>query len=169
MIPRSAAACLVALSALLVLAAVPSRAETWPQRPVKLILPLGPASGADIGARLLADRLSARWGQPVVVENRPGGDGFIAITAFINAHDDHTLFFGPTSSFVGHPYLHDTLPYDASNLAPIARVTTTIVTVAVPSSLGVGSLAELFAMARKEPGKLNWATITGVTDLIVAG
>src|SRR5215831_5663367 len=69
-------------------------ADSWPQRPVKLILPLGAGSGADIGARLIAEKLAAKWGQAVVVENRPGGDGIVAISAFINAHDDHVLFFG---------------------------------------------------------------------------
>src|SRR5262249_26819558 len=64
-------------------------AQTWPQRAVKFILPLGAGSGADIGARLIADKLAAKWGQPVVVENRPGGDGFVAINAFVSAHDDH--------------------------------------------------------------------------------
>src|ERR1700719_930397 len=53
----------------------------WPQRPVRFIVPLGPASGADIGARLLADRLPARWGKPVVIEKRPGADGLVAIHA----------------------------------------------------------------------------------------
>src|SRR6266852_1748114 len=102
-----------------------SQAQAWPQRPVRFILPLGPGSGVDITARLLADRLAARWGQSVVIENRPGGDGVIAITAFISARDDHTLFFGPASSFVGHPYLHDKLPYDQRDLGPIARVSNT--------------------------------------------
>ena len=162
------------LAATLLLSAAPAAAQTpqpqaWPQRGVKLILPLGPGSGADLGARLLADRLSARWGQPVTVENRPGADGVVAITAFINARDDHTLLFGPASSFVGHPYLHDKLPYDPRELSPVARVTNTLVSVGVPPSLNVGSLADLFAMARAQPGKLNWATITGVTDIIVAG
>ena len=73
--------------------------EAWPTRPVKFILTLGPGSGTDIGARLLADRLAQRWGQPVVVENRPGGDGIVAINAFVGAHDDHQLLFSPTSSF----------------------------------------------------------------------
>jgi tripartite-type tricarboxylate transporter receptor subunit TctC len=163
------AAYLIGLLGIVLLFATPSQAQTWPQRTVKFILPLGPASGADIAARLLADQLSVRWHQPVVVENRPGGDGFIAITAFVSAHDDHTLLYSPASSFVAHPYLHDSLPYDPRDLAPIARVTNTLVTVAVPASLNVGSLADLFALARAQPGKLNWATITGVTDLIVAG
>jgi tripartite-type tricarboxylate transporter receptor subunit TctC len=104
-----------------------------------------------------------------VVENRPGADGIVAISAFINARDDHTLFYGPSSSFVGHPYLHDKLPYDQRDLAPIARVSHTLVTVGVPPSLDLGSLGQLFALARAQPGKLNWTTITGVTDIILAG
>jgi len=69
--------------------------QSWPQRPVRFIVTLGPGSGVDIGARLLADRLPARWGKPVVIENRPGADGLVAIQAFVNAADDHTLLFTP--------------------------------------------------------------------------
>ena len=64
-----------------------AEAQSWPQKPVKLILPLGPGSGADIGARLFADGFSKRWGQPVVVENRPGGDAIVSINAFLGAND----------------------------------------------------------------------------------
>ena len=99
---------------------------------MRFIVPLGPGSGADIGARLLADRLTARWGQPVVVENRPGGDGIVAINAFIGAHDDHALLYTPTSSFTAHPYQHDKLPYDPRELSPVARVSITLVGLAVP-------------------------------------
>jgi len=101
--------------------------QTWPTRPVRFIVTLGAGSGADIGARLLADRLSQRWGQPVIVDNRPGGDGLVAINAFVSAHDDHVLLFSPTASFTAHPFLHDNLPYKASDLAPIARVSNTII------------------------------------------
>lgn len=159
------AAALFALS----LHAAPVLAQSWPQRPVKFVVPLGPGSGADITARLLADRLAKVWSQPVVVENRPGGDGVIAINVVLSARDDHTLFFGPTSSFVGHPYLLDKMPYDPRDLLPVARVTNTVVCLAAPASLKAGSLKELMAMARDQPGKLNWATVTGLTDLIVAG
>jgi tripartite-type tricarboxylate transporter receptor subunit TctC len=158
----------VALAALS-LHAVQAFAQSWPQRPVKWVVPLGPGSGADITARLLADRLTKVWGQPVVVENRPGGDGVIAINVVLSARDDHTLLFGPASSFVGHPYLLDKMPYDPRDLVPVARVTNTVVCLAVPASLKVGSLKELMGMARDQPGKLNWATVTGFTDLIVAG
>src|SRR5436853_5381812 len=87
--------------------ASPAQAQNWPQRSVRFIVSLGPGSGADIGARLFADRLTGRWNQPVVVENRPGGDAVLAITTFIGAHDDHTLLYTPTSSFTAHPYQHD--------------------------------------------------------------
>lgn len=158
----------VILSAL-ALHAVQSLAQTWPQRTVKFVVPLGPGAGADISARLLATRLTTLWGQPVVVENRPGGDGVVAINVVLSARDDHTLLYGPASSFVGHPYLLDKLPYDPHDLLPVARVTNTVVCVAVPASLKVGSLKELKAMVREQPGKLNWASVTGVTDLIIAG
>jgi tripartite-type tricarboxylate transporter receptor subunit TctC len=155
----------------LVLALVSSVAfaQSWPQRPVKFVCPLGPGSGADITGRLLAERLSKRWGQPVVFENRPGGEGVIAINAVISANDDHTLLYGPSSSFVGHPYQLDKIPYDPRELQPVARVSSTVVVIAVPTSLNVNSLKELMAMVRAQPGKLNWSSITGVTDIVIAG
>jgi tripartite-type tricarboxylate transporter receptor subunit TctC len=146
-----------------------STQSSWPTRPVKLILTLGPGSGADIGARLFADRLAQRWGQPVVVENRPGGDGIVAINAFVAAHDDHVLLFAPTSSFTAHPFLHENLPYRPSDLVPIARVSNTIVAISVPASLNVASLGEFVALARAQPGKLNWAGVTGALDFLLAG
>jgi tripartite-type tricarboxylate transporter receptor subunit TctC len=147
----------------------PSQAEPWPQRPVKFILPLGPGAGVDVTARLVADRLAKRWDQPVVVENRPGGDGMVAITAFIGAHDNHTLLFSPAGSFTAHPYLHEKLPYDPRELAPIARVTNTLVAFGVPESLKVATLTDLIAMARAQPGKLNWASATGTNEFLFAG
>jgi tripartite-type tricarboxylate transporter receptor subunit TctC len=143
--------------------------QPWPQRPVRFILPLGAGSGSDIGARLFAERLTARWGQPVVIENRPGGDAFVAITSFIGAHDDHTLLFAPTSTFTAHAILHSKLPYDPRDLAPIARITNTLIALSVPASLNVGSVKELVAVARARPGKLNRASITGALDLVLSG
>lgn len=147
----------------------PAAAADWPTRPVKFILPLGAGSGSDIGARLFADRLSQRWGQPVVVENRPGGDGLVAINAFVTAHDDHVLLFSPSSSFTAHPYLHDKLPYRPSDLVPITRVSNTYIAISVPADMKVATLADLVALARAEPGKLNWAGVTGALDFIFAG
>ncbi len=146
-----------------------SASADWPTHPVRFILTLGPGSGSDIEARLFADRLSQRWSQPVVVENRPGGDGIVAINAFVAAHDDQVLLFAPTSSFTAHPFLHDHLPYRPDDLVPIARVSNTIIAISVPTTLGVNSLDQLVALARSEPGKLNWAGVTGALDFMFAG
>ena len=163
------AAALVLCAALCGEARITWAAADWPTRPVRFIVTLGAGSGADIGARLFADRLSQRWGQPVVVENRPGGDGIVAINAFVGAHDDHVLLFSPTASFTAHPFLHDHLPYQPSDLVPITRVSNTVIAIAVPTSLGVNSLSELVALARSDPGKLNWAGVTGALDFMFAG
>jgi len=164
---RSLLAFAFAISAL-VTAAAPASAQNWPQRPVRFILPIGPGAGVDITARLLADKLSARWHQPVVVENRPGGDAILAITTVLNAHDDHVLLFAPASAFTAHPLLHPKLPYNIKDLAPIARVTNTLIGVAVPTSLNVSSLKDFVAKVRAQPGKLNYASATGANDLLFA-
>jgi len=143
--------------------------QSWPQRPVKFILSLGPGSGADLGARLYADRLNKLWGQPVVVENRPGGDGVIAINAVIYAKDDHTLLWGPTANFVGHPYSLEKMPYDPKELVPVARVSGTVVTLGVPASMNIGSLKDLLANAKQKRGWLNWTTAVTMTDIILEG
>jgi tripartite-type tricarboxylate transporter receptor subunit TctC len=132
-------------------------AQQWPTRPVKVIVPLGPGSGTDVIARLFSDRLSGRWNKPVVVENRPGGDGMIGINAFLAAADDHVLLFTATSVFTGHSYLHDKLPYDPDDLVPAAQVNDTPVVIAVPAALNVTSVKELVDMARARPNALNAA------------
>ena len=161
-------AAVIVLSAL-TLSGTVSSAQIWPQRIVKLIVPLGPASGADVTARLLADHLSRRWGQAVVVENRPGADGIVGLTAFLSGSDDHVLLFTPTGTFTAHPFLHEKLAYNPSQLVPIARVTNTLVAITVPTSLKVNSLAELTTFVRSQPGRFHWASITGATDLVFSG
>src|SRR5579871_3248440 len=159
----------VGLLAAFAVAAPPASAQSWPTRTVRLITPLGAGSGVDIGSRLLADKLSPKWGQPVIVENRPGGDGVIALGVFAKAHDDHVLLASPTSSFTGHPYLYENLPYRPDDLNPIVRVSNTTVAISVPTALNINSLKELFDLARKEPGKLNWAGVTGALDFLFEG
>jgi tripartite-type tricarboxylate transporter receptor subunit TctC len=145
-------------------------AQSYPQRAVRFILPFGPAAGTDITARMLAERLAMRWGKPVVVENRPGGDGMVAINAFTSANDHHTLLFVPTSTFTAHPYTHDKLPYDSErDLLPITTVTVIVVALSSPESLKVGSLGDFVAMARAHPGTLNAAAAPGNSDLALSG
>ena len=160
---------LVAFCTVALVNATAALSQSWPQRPVKFTLSLGPGSGADIGARLYSDRLTKLWGQPVVVENRPGGDGVIAINAVIQAKDDHTLLWGPTANFVGHPYSLESIPYDPKELVPVARVSGTVVTLGVPASMNVGSLKELLETAKQKKGWLNWTTAVTMTDIILEG
>jgi tripartite-type tricarboxylate transporter receptor subunit TctC len=142
-----------------------SQVQSWPQRPVRFIVSQGPGSAQDIGARMFGDALSKRWAQPVVVENRPGSDGIIAITAFVGARDNHTLLFTASGTFTAHPVLHATVPYDPADLVPIARVSTTVIAVAVPTALHADTLAELVALARERPGELNLAPTPGTTEI----
>src|SRR5476649_606932 len=165
---RSILALILCGFAALVSTAAPSPAQTWPQRPVKFVIPLGPGSGVDITARVFADKLTAKWNQPVVVENRPGGDAFVAITAVIGAKDDHVLLFAPASTFTAHPLLHEKLPYGINDLVPIARVTNTLIALGVPTELGVSTIKELAAKIKEQPGKLNYASVTGANDLMFA-
>ncbi len=146
-----------------------AHAQSWPQRPVRFIVSLGPGSGADIAARLIADKLTAKWKQPVVVENRPGGDAVIAINAFIAAKDDHVLLYTPTSSFTAHPFLMAKMPYDPNDLGPIARISNTLVGLVVPPALKVDTVKDFVAQVKAQPGKLNYATATGMTDVIFEG
>src|SRR5262245_41243987 len=148
----------------LALAAVPARAQSWPQRPVRFIIPFGPGAGADIGARLIQERLSQRWGKPVVIENRPGGDSIIAIQAVLSANDDHTFLWGPAGNFTVHPYLYEKLPYNPDDLVPIARFSSTMLAVGVPASMNFASLDDFVKRARAEPGKFNSAAVPGITE-----
>jgi tripartite-type tricarboxylate transporter receptor subunit TctC len=145
-------------------------AQSYPQRTVKFILPFGPASGTDITARLIADRLAARWGKAAVIENRPGGDGLVAINAFIAANDDHTLLWVPVGTFAVHPYDKEKLPYDGDrDLVPIANVTSLFLAASTSPALNVGSLRELVALVRANPGKFNWAAANGNADFLMSG
>jgi tripartite-type tricarboxylate transporter receptor subunit TctC len=160
---------LIVAAGLILFSLVAAQADSWPQRNVTFILPLGAGSGVDVTSRLIADKLSAKWGKPVVIENRPGGDAMVAITAFLSATDGHTLFMAPTSTFTAHPLLHVKLPYDPSDLVPIARATNTLIAIGVPASLGVNSLAEFVKLAKDKPGLLNYAGTTGAVDFVVSG
>ncbi len=145
-------------------------AQSWPQRTVKLVVPFQAGSAADVTARLFADRLSERWGRPAIVEDRPGPDGLVAITAFVSGHDDHTLFFSNGGPITINPFVHDKLPYDPlRDLVPIASASDSYLTVAVHAGLGVNTIDELVARARSQPGKLTWAATPGLPQFTFAG
>jgi tripartite-type tricarboxylate transporter receptor subunit TctC len=145
-------------------------AQPFPSRPVKFILPFGPGSGADITTRMLSDRLAQRWGRPVIIENRPGGDGMIAINTFIAANDEHTLLYVPVGTFAVHPYAHEKLSYNADrDLMPVANVTTLVLSAAIPGLLKPNTLREFVDFIRSEPGKHNAAAAPGNSDFLLQG
>jgi tripartite-type tricarboxylate transporter receptor subunit TctC len=142
-------------------------AAEWPQRPVRFILPFGPGTAADTVARVVGDHLSSRWGHAVVVENKPGADGLIAIRAVIAANDDHMLLITSTGSFLAHPYMHAKLDYDIDrDLAPVARIADTLLVTAVPSTLEAANLAQFVQLARARP-EINLSASPGLTEFAV--
>ena len=157
-------------AAILVPAVQPANAQQWPTRPVKFVVPFAPGAGADIGARLAADKLQKVWGQGVIVENRPGGDSLIAIRQIIGGNDDHQLYFGPSGNFTPHPYRHEKLGYDRkTELLPIARFSNTLLGVAIATSLNINNLKDFVAYARANPGKMNAVVVPGITEFVWDG
>jgi len=148
-----------------VVTSVQTQAQTWPQRAVRWIIPFGPGAGADIGARLIQERLQKKWGQPVVIDNRPGGDSMIAIQAVLSANDDHTFLWGPSGNFTVHPFQYAKLAYNPDDLIPVARFSSTILAIGVPAALKMNTVADLVKQARAENGKFNSAAVPGITEL----
>jgi tripartite-type tricarboxylate transporter receptor subunit TctC len=145
-------------------AIAPALAQTqpWPQKTVRLIVPLPPGSGMDLSARLVAERLTERWGQPVVVENRQGADGIPAVTGFLSARDNHTFLFSFAGIVTFNHLLHDRLPYDPKELVPVAPVIDNFLGVAASAVLKIETLADLVKAAKAQPGRLNWAATPGL-------
>jgi tripartite-type tricarboxylate transporter receptor subunit TctC len=146
----------------LILAPALARAQTWPQKTVRFIVPLPPGSGMDLSARLVAERLTERWGQPVVVENRQGADGIPAVTGFLSARDNHTFLFSFGGIVTFNHLLHERLPYDPKELLPVAPVIDNFLGVSASAVLKLDTLADLVQAAKAQPGKLNWAATPGL-------
>jgi tripartite-type tricarboxylate transporter receptor subunit TctC len=155
------ATALTASSALAQTTAQPT-ANVWPQKTVRFIVPLPPGSGMDLSARRIAERLTERWGQPVVVENRQGADGIPAVTGFLSARDNHTFLFSFAGIVTFNHLLHERLPYDPKELVPVAPVIDNYLGVASTAVLRVDTLADLVRAAKSAPGKLNWAATPGL-------
>jgi tripartite-type tricarboxylate transporter receptor subunit TctC len=158
-----------ALVAALALSPAPAIAEAWPQRTVRVIVPLPAGSGTDIAARWCAERLAARWGKPVIVENRQGSDGIPAVTGVIGARDNHTFLFSFAGVVTINPLIHEKLPYDpVHDLVPIVSVVDNFLAIGVSATLNVNTLAEFVTLARARPGKLNWAATPGLPHYVFA-
>ena len=141
-------------------------AQAFPDRPVKLVVS-SPAGGPpDIMARLLSDKIAAALGQPVIVENRPGGGGGTGAGKSVLAAepDGHTLFMGSTSSVLIGPLIHKSAGYSAETFAPVAGVSESAEVLAVHPSVPAKSVAELISLAKSKPGTLSYGS-AGVGSL----
>ena len=135
---------------------------------MKIITSFPAGTGGDLSARLYAERLTLRWGKPVIVENKPGADGILAVTAAIGIRDNHTLLYTNGGPVTTNAFNHDNLPYDpVRDLIPISSGADVSIAVSIPASLKIDSLAGFVALAQAQPGKLNWGATPGALDYVV--
>ena len=132
----------------------------WPNRPVKIVVPTGPGSSLDLIARAMSDKLAARWGQPVVIDNKPGAGGMLGMDAVAKATDGHTLGIGFNGPLAYAPFLYAKTPYDpAKDLKPIVMTTSQPNVLAVNAEVPARTVAELVAWAKAQGGKVNYSSL----------
>ena len=137
-----------------------SPAQNYPIRLVKIIVPYAPGGGVDAIARAISERLTAKWGQPIVVENKTGAATIIGADSVAKAAPDgHTLLLTSESTITSNPYLFDKLPYDpVRDLAPVTQLVSLPQMVVAHASVTANSLRELLDQARAKPNALNYAS-----------
>ncbi len=134
--------------------------STWPSRPVRMVVPTGPGSSLDLIIRATSDRLSARLGQPIVVDNKPGAAGMIGTDAIAKASDGHTFGISFNGPLAFAPFLYQKMPYRLpDDFAPIVMTTSQPNVLAVNAKLPVQSVAELVQWLRANVGKASFASI----------
>ena len=132
---------------------------TYPSKTITLVVPAAPGGTTDLTARLLGDPLSKILGQPVIVDNKPGGNGNIGTVAVARAPaDGHTLLVQYSGYHVGNPWLQANVPWKGSDFAPVALAIRAPQVVVVPVTLPVKTLKEFVDYAKKNPGKVNYAS-----------
>lgn len=150
---------------------LPAFAQSWPTKPIRVLVGFAPGGTTDVSARLTGDVVSKELGQSVLIENRPGGSGSIAIEALLRgAHDGYTIVVGPDASFY-QPVLNPALSYRSDrDLRPITILTNQPIVIAVHPAPGWKSIADLLKAARARPGEIPYAlsSPTG-TQAVAAG
>jgi tripartite-type tricarboxylate transporter receptor subunit TctC len=150
--------------------ALHAHAQEWPSKPVRIIVPFPPGGSADLMPRAVADKLAEKWGQPVIVENRPGAAGNIGADAVFRAEPDgYTLLSSPPPPLVINRFIYSRLSYDAAQFAPITVIGAIPNVLLVHPKTGVSSVAEFIELAKRNPGKLNYASQgSGTTSHLTA-
>lgn len=149
-----------AASAALVTTRPAAAQAAWPSRPVKIVVPTGPGSSLDLIVRAMSDKLAARWGQPVVIENKPGAGGMLGMDAVAKATDGHTLGIGFNGPLAYAPFLYAKTPYDpAKDLKPVVMTTSQPNVLAVNADVPARNVAELVAWAKAQGGKVNYSSL----------
>ncbi len=148
-----------ALGLVLMLCALAVQAQDWPSKTVRIIVPFPAGGSADLMPRVVAEKLSDKWGQPVIVENRPGAAGNIGADLVFRAEPDgYTLLSAPPPPLVINKLLYKNLTYDAEKFVPISVIGAIPNVLLVHPKTNVGTVQELIALAKSNPGKLNYAS-----------
>jgi len=135
-------------------------AQTFPAKPVKIIVPFAPGGASDLMPRIVGDKLTGMWGQPVVIENRPGAAGNLGMELGAKSPPDgYTLLSAPNGNMVVNPHMYSKLAYDVfRDLAPITRIASVQNVLVVHPDVPARNMKELIALARAKPGELNFAS-----------
>ena len=138
----------------------PAQAQTWPDKPVRLVAPYPPGGQTDLVSRFLAERLSPALGQQVIVENRAGAQGIVGLEAVKNAAaDGYTFVYANVSNISINPHVYPKLPYDGlKDFAPVTQLGLSVLGMVVPATLNVKTLPEFIAYAKANPGKVSFAS-----------
>lgn len=150
----------IAVTALLAcLTFAPAQAQDYPSKPVRIIVPFAAGGPSDILARVLAQKLTARWNQPVIVDNRPGAGGALGANLVAKAPaDGHTLLLSDTAIVTISPALQASLPYAAKDLAPVINLATNWLVLVAPANSPLNTLSDIVARDRAKPGSVNYAS-----------
>ena len=161
----AAAAAAAVLAATLPLAALAQTAATaqtaWPSQPVKIVVPTGAGSSLDLIVRLMSEKLAARWGQPVVVDNKPGAGGMLGLDIAAKATDGHTIAIGFNGPLAYAPFLYPKVPYDpVRDLKAIVMTTSQANVLAINTDkVPAKTVAEFVAWAKAQGGKMNYSSL----------
>lgn len=153
--------CLIALGLLAVAGGtLPASAQSWPNRPLRVIIPFGAGSATDLVPRIVFDQLSPQLGQPIVVENRAGAGGTLGTAAVAKADPDGYTLLAHSNAFSISPSVYSSLPYDAVNdFAPVIPFGSLPVVLVISPSKGFKTIQDMVAAAKAKPGSFNYASV----------